>query len=76
MRREYPQLYHRINVDRNDAWVPRLQRMLDDETKDDTLVVVGALHLLGEDGVVEKLRAKGYKVKRICAACDRKNASP
>ena len=69
MRREYPQLYRKINVARNDAWVPKLQRMLDDETTDDTLVVVGVLHLLGEDGVVEKLRAKGYKVERICSAC-------
>ncbi len=69
MRREYPQLYRRINVARNDAWVPKLQRMLDDETTDDTLVVVGALHLLGDDGVVEKLRAKGYKVQRVCSAC-------
>ena len=75
MRRDYPQLYRRINVDRNDAWVPKLQRMLDGEAKDDTLVVVGALHLLGDDGVVEKLRAKGYKVKRICSVCDRKNLS-
>ena len=33
------------------------------------LVVVGALHLLGPDGVVEKLRAKGYKVERVCSAC-------
>nr|MDQ3057467.1 TraB/GumN family protein [Pseudomonadota bacterium] len=39
---------------------------------DESLVVVGALHLLGSDGVVEKLRAKGYKVERICSAC-RKN---
>jgi uncharacterized protein YbaP (TraB family) len=69
MRRDYPQLYRKINVDRNDAWVPKLQRMLDDEKTDDTLVVVGALHLLGEDGVVEKLRAKGYKVERVCSAC-------
>ena len=69
MRRDYPQLYRKINVARNDAWVPKLQRMLDDETTDDTLVVVGALHLLGEDGVVEKLRAKGYKVERVCSAC-------
>lgn len=69
MRREYPQLYRRVNVARNDAWVPKLQRMLDDETTDDTLVVVGALHLLGDDGVVEKLRAKGYKVERVCSAC-------
>jgi uncharacterized protein len=76
MRHDYPKLYQRINVARNDAWVPRLQRMLDDETTDDTLVVVGALHLLGEDGVVEKLRAKGYKVERICSACTNKNAAP
>lgn len=69
MRREYPQLYRRVNVARNDAWVPKLQRMLDGETRDDTLVVVGALHLLGDDGVVEKLRAKGYKVERVCSAC-------
>ena len=34
-----------------------------------TLVVVGTLHLLGSDGVVEKLRAKGYKVERVCTAC-------
>jgi uncharacterized protein YbaP (TraB family) len=69
MRRDYPQLYRRINVERNDTWVLKLQRMLDDEAKNDTLVVVGALHLLGEDGVVEKLRAKGYKVERVCSAC-------
>ena len=31
--------------------------------------MVGALHLLGSDGVVEKLRAKGYRVERVCAAC-------
>ena len=76
MRKEYPQLYRRINVDRNDAWVPKLQRMLDGETQDDALVVVGALHLLGEDGVVEKLRAKGYRVERVCSACAGKSAAP
>ena len=69
MKRDYPALYRRINVARNDAWVPKLQRMLDGETEDDTLVVVGALHLLGEDGLVEKLRAQGYRVERICSAC-------
>lgn len=69
MRSEYPALYQRINVARNDAWVPKLQRMLDDERDRDTLVVVGSLHLLGSDGVVEKLRAKGYRVERVCSAC-------
>lgn len=69
MREKTPQTYRIVNVERNDAWVPQLQKMLDESKKDDTLVVVGALHLLGEDGVVEKLRAKGYKIERLCTAC-------
>ena len=71
MRRQYPALYQRINVDRNDAWVPKLEARLKQHASDDTLVVVGALHLLGEDGVVEKLRARGYRVERVCSACAR-----
>ena len=69
MKRQYPRLYKRINVERNDAWVPKIQRILTRPGDDDALVVVGALHLLGEDGVVEKLRARGYRVERICSAC-------
>lgn len=69
MKNEYPRLYQRINVARNDAWVPKIEKRLSTAGKDDTLVVVGALHLLGPDGVVEKLRAKGYTVERVCSAC-------
>lgn len=69
MREQYPRLYRRINVDRNDAWVPKIRQLLDQPGDDDALVVVGALHLLGEDGVVEKLRDQGYKVERVCSAC-------
>ncbi|BCT93374.1 TraB/GumN family protein [Lysobacter helvus] len=68
-RAKFPALYRRINVERNDAWVPKLEGLLRAPGTDDTLVVVGALHLLGNDGVVEKLRAKGFKVERICSAC-------
>jgi uncharacterized protein len=72
LKRDYPQLYRRINVDRNDAWMPQLVERL--EARDgDALVVVGALHLLGDDGVVEKLRARGYRVERICSACPAAN---
>ncbi|MGO1540995.1 MAG: TraB/GumN family protein [Luteimonas sp.] len=69
MRAEFPAVYQRINVDRNDAWVPQVEAMLDPEGTGNTLLVVGALHLVGEDGVVEKLEAKGYEVERICSAC-------
>ena len=39
MKRQYPRLYRRINVERNDAWVPRIQQILtqpgDDDHRDD-----------------------------------------
>lgn len=65
MKAQYPALYQRINVDRNRAWLPRLAGLLDDGGSDDTLVVVGAMHLLGDDGVVAMLKAKGYTVERL-----------
>jgi len=68
MRGEYPQLYKRINTERNDAWVPKLQQYLQGG-QGGTLVVVGTLHLLGDDGVVDKLKAKGFKVERVCTGC-------
>jgi len=61
MRGEYPQLYKRINTERNDAWVPKLQQYLQ-AGQGGTLGVVGTVHLLGDDGVVDKLKAKGFKV--------------
>lgn len=69
MREKTPETYRIVNVERNDSWVPQIQKMLDGVKKDQTLVVVGALHLLGDDGVVEKLRGKGYQVERVCSAC-------
>lgn len=70
LQRDYPRLYQRIDVARNTAWLPVIERRLQGPGDDDTLVVVGALHLLGPDGLVERLRAAGYEVRRICAACD------
>lgn len=69
MKKEYPRLYQAINVDRNNAWMPKLEQRLKAQGDDDHLIVVGAMHLLGPDGVVEKLRGKGYKVERVCSAC-------
>jgi uncharacterized protein YbaP (TraB family) len=69
MQREYPKLYRRMNVERNDAWLPVVEARLQGTDDADTMVVVGALHLLGSDGLVQKLAAKGYAVERICSAC-------
>jgi uncharacterized protein YbaP (TraB family) len=65
LRDTYPALYKRINVARNDAWIPKLRAMLDRPGRDDTLVVVGSMHLVGADGLVAKLRRAGYRVERL-----------
>jgi len=64
-RRTYAPLYQRIIIDRNQAWLPKLRAMLDGESSDDALVVVGAMHLLGPDGLVSQLRSQGYRVQRL-----------
>lgn len=57
---KFPELYGPLTEDRNRAWVKQLEPLLDD--RDDYLVVVGALHLVGRDSVVDLLRRRGYTV--------------
>lgn len=57
---EFPELYRPLTEDRNRAWLGRLVDLLDD--RDDYLVVVGALHLVGRHSVVELLQQRGYEV--------------
>jgi len=76
MAEKTPHSYKLLNKERNNTWMPLLEKRLTGSTSDDTLVVVGSLHLLGADGVVEKLRAKGYKVERVCDSCSDKAYAP
>lgn len=69
MIRSTPESYRLVNVDRNEAWLERLDAMLRHDAGN-ALVVVGALHLLGEDGLVERLAGLGYAVERICSLCE------
>jgi uncharacterized protein YbaP (TraB family) len=48
---------------RNESWLPRIDALL--RGREDALVVVGAAHLVGPRGVVELLRAKGYRVEQL-----------
>jgi uncharacterized protein YbaP (TraB family) len=60
---EYPDLYRPLTVDRNRKWIPQIEQLLDD--RDDYLVVVGALHLVGKDSVIDLLERKGYQVTQL-----------
>ncbi|MEM8559096.1 MAG: TraB/GumN family protein [Bacteroidota bacterium] len=60
-----PDLETALLTDRNAAWVPEIEALLDGT--DDAFVVVGAGHLVGDDSVVAMLRAAGYTVTRHTA---------
>lgn len=62
-RDQSPELYDVILVRRNHAWVETLMEELDGSGVQ--FVAVGAGHLLGEDGLVELLRARGVPVERV-----------
>jgi len=61
--RQEPQLYQRLLVDRNKAWIPKLEALFARTGR--TFVVVGAAHLVGPDGLISLLRAKGYSVEQM-----------
>jgi uncharacterized protein len=60
---ESPELFGRIITDRNRNWLPRIEQMLVDPARD-YLVVTGALHMVGPQGLVELLRDRGYAITR------------
>lgn len=60
--RDYPDLYRTLIVDRNRAWLPKIESYL--SHNENYLVVVGAAHLAGKDGLIEMLKAKGYAVEQ------------
>lgn len=70
-----PDTYRRLNVERNRAWAPKLDAMLA-RPRGDVLVVVGALHLLGSDGLVEGLRQRGFRIERVCDSCQGRAKRP
>jgi len=57
-----PALYQALIVDRNRRWADQIEALLDDPQ--DYLVVVGALHLVGEDGLPAVLEARGVDIAR------------
>ena len=63
MAEKTPHSYRLLGRDRNLKWLPQLRGLLDEGGTH--LVIVGAMHLLGEDGLVELLRQRGVKVERV-----------
>jgi len=63
MRDEFPDIYQNLIVDRNRDWLVKLDQML--HTDEIELVLVGALHLAGPDGLIEHYQRRGYRVTQL-----------
>jgi uncharacterized protein len=61
--RSDPLMYQRLLVERNRNWMPKIEALFSRRTH--SLVVVGAAHLVGPDGVLAQLRAKGYTIEQL-----------
>ena len=57
-----PEEFREMITDRNHNWVEMMPAIMEAKP---TLFVVGAGHLPGDEGVLELLRAEGYKVKAV-----------
>ena len=58
----YPELADALIYERNARWAEQVGEMLRDD--DDVLVVVGAMHLVGERGLPALLEKRGFVVQR------------
>ncbi len=58
-----PELYQQLVVARNQNWVKQIVALLDEP--EDYLIVVGALHLIGPDGVPEMLNRLNHTARQL-----------
>ena len=61
--KEYPSIYHALIVQRNMNWMHRIETFL--RQKENHMLIVGAGHLVGENGLVALLEKKGYKPEQL-----------
>lgn len=57
------EIYDAVMRARNNRWLPAIEQMLNSDQVH--FVAVGALHMVGEDGLVRLLEERGYSVERL-----------
>jgi len=63
MKMEFPEMYNTMVTNRNNAWMKQLPSLIDDNARE--LVLVGAMHLSGKDGLLYQLKTQGFKVEHL-----------
>lgn len=63
LKTETPELYQTLLVDRNNNWMSKIEKYF--ENKNTEFILVGTLHMVGPDGIIEQLKKRGYKVEKL-----------
>ena len=61
--KEYPEIYRKFIYERNISWLPQVESLL--KINKNVLVIVGAGHLLGNDGIISLLEKRGYSAEQL-----------
>ena len=61
--RDAPTLYKRMLTDRTQRWVPKVEELLHGNRN--AIVIVGAGHVVGDNGLIELLQKAGWKVTQL-----------
>ena len=62
----YPLFYKKLLVQRNQNWVPQIESLLQEDKN--VLIIVGAAHLAGKDGLLALLTEKGHHIEQVSYA--------
>ena len=63
MNETFPTVYESLIIERNNNWMPQLEKYLTNKPVE--FVIVGLAHLHGKDGLLSELKRSGYMVKRL-----------
>ena len=63
MRKTFPTIYKQMLFDRNQKWMPKILKYFETDTVE--YVLVGAAHLVGEDGLLKQLDRQGFKLTQL-----------
>ena len=59
---DYPKIYQSLLVERNNNWMDKIETLI--AQPEEKFILVGALHLIGQDGLLLQLKNRGYQVQQ------------
>lgn len=63
LKQDFPDVYETLLLKRNENWMKQLVHLYDDDAIE--VVLVGAMHLVGDGGLIKLLQSRGFTVEQL-----------